>query len=354
MKIIMKYAKISVAFALTTVALLTVLAAASAPAIAQNATTKLQVIADSKANSSPFGAKQAISPDGLQMAHFGEASPSPTSLYVKNLASGEDKLIVKGPDGIPEWMVVANLAFSPDGSRLIFEESQARKGTGKIYTVKVDGSDMRMLASDDEQVPDSSGKNVHDIDVSYPLLSPDGGKVLVEVTVTNGKRNQYDGRDDSEDKFYLGLLSAKGENQTPKTLMQLDAGARPQLWSADGSAIYYTSAGLLYRFDTETKQSTPTAINTDEVEILGRAPGTDAVFTRNVKATVITVTSLDGTEASQELKDSAARIPFRDSDGRYLHSIDGAGPHQLLLTYEAGSTAKMITPHQHSQVVNFQ
>jgi sugar lactone lactonase YvrE len=325
-----------------------------APAIAQqNAAPQLQVIADFKTTSGPHGAKVAISPDGLLMAHFGEEFPG--ALYVKNLSSGEDKLIVKGTNEHPDWSVVGSLAFSPDGNRLIFETSPARKYIGEIYTVKTDGSDLTVLASDQQRVSDTSDVSanaLHDISISKPLYSPDGSKVLVEVYISNSMHDEQG--DDSGNKHYIGLLSVDGVEQTPKKLIELAEGEAALFWSSDGTAIYYRKGALIYRVDIETKQSTPTTINTNVFNILGRIPGSDAIIVRNLQSGFITVMNLDGTEVSQDLKDFAARIPFQDSDGRYLRSIDRAGPRQLLLTYEAGDHGKPDIPRQHSQLVGFQ
>ena len=94
----------------------------------------------SKRLHAPFGATEVISSDGKYLAHFGQEHPA--ALYVKNVITGEDKLVAKGVPGPADWMVVDGLSFSPDGSRLVFEcaSSLPRKYVGKVYSVRTDGN----------------------------------------------------------------------------------------------------------------------------------------------------------------------------------------------------------------------
>jgi hypothetical protein len=143
---------------------------------------------------------------------------------------------------------------------------------------------------------------------------------------------------------YVGVLSAHSAMQE---LAVLTKGV-PLFWSKDGEAIYFRrETGALARLDLHNKRADVIA-GFDKNPVLGRLPGTDAVFV--VRNNRIILVGLDGADVSQNLKDFAASIPFRDSDGRYLGSIEGAGAHQLFLEYNASAT----NPDSgHKQLVNF-
>jgi len=209
------------------------------------------------------------------------------------------------------------------------------------------------LASDASFAPDPSdatGKTRYDMGVDKPLYSPDGSKILVQVVTTNGNRDR-DGRiDDSEDKTYVGLLSANGVKQNPERLVE----GTPEFWSSDGTAIYYRALSndrpTLYRMDLETKQSVAVASPDHFLKV----PGEDAVFVQNVKGNSISGLRLDGTAVSPELAKTASSIPVKDSEGRFLRAIETGGPHQLLLLYNSGTMKTPGIPDQHAQLVNVQ
>lgn len=284
----------------------------------------------------PYGAKELVSPDGLMLAYFGEEYPA--ALYVKNLKTDAKTLIARGPDGLIAWSSVSGMSFSPDGKKLVFEAG-ARQFVAGIYSVNTDGSSvlegrpgMTLLASDSEARPPAG--RYFDTSISEPTYSADGTKLLVRLLVTNGKRDELGRIDHSEDKVFVGLLSPDSSNQKPEMLVE----GTPLFWSHDASGIYFSRLGVVYRYDIAGK-STKRVLDTDEannkIAILGRVPGMDAAFTvpRNQNDVRLAVTSLDGTKISQNLKDFAASLPRRDSDGRALGPVEEAGPHLLMLRY---------------------
>jgi hypothetical protein len=87
-----------------------------------------------------------ISPDGSVEAHLGPAAFE-DGLYVKNLATGEDKLIL---DSIDNYKLFSELSFSADGKRLLFSACPPAGAScpGKrIYSVQIDGSDLTESAN---------------------------------------------------------------------------------------------------------------------------------------------------------------------------------------------------------------
>jgi Tol biopolymer transport system component len=307
----------------------------SAPALAQ----KSSPVQLKHASFAPVGAKEVISPDGLLMAYFRDENPS--GLYVKNLSTGEEKLIAKGPGGIADWEAVSGLSFSPDGSLFVLSAGPAREFEGKIYIIRTDGSSIPKageflvpIASDSKGGGHSSkgpASKPNDIALSNPQFSPDGSKILVDVLMTSGRRDAEHRIDHSDDKTYVGVLSRDGIKQTPEQLVE----GKPLFWSHDGSAVYYTTPGAVNRYDMASKQA-KAVLDISKSEVVGRVPGTDALFAvdRNQSDAPLTVISLDGSPISQSLKDSAAALPRKDADGRLLSAVEDGGPHKLTLRYK--------------------
>src|SRR5580704_5803679 len=97
----------------------------STPSAAQQIGTRpLAVLQDNWQVDFPRG---VISQDGRLVAHVGKDGQQ-HGLYVKDLDTGDDNLILKDADGYSEFR---DLVFSPDGSRVIFV---AAAGVTRYFT----------------------------------------------------------------------------------------------------------------------------------------------------------------------------------------------------------------------------
>lgn len=297
--------------------------------------------------SPPFGGGDVESSDGRLLAHFGHEYPP--VLYIRNLNTGEDYAIAKSPEGPAAWASVSRFEFSPDGSRVIFEAAPPRQFTGDIYSVKTDGSEVDILASD--ELSDDSGssdKQQADLSIADPRYSPDGKQIVVQVSVTEGLRDAEGRIIHNGDKSYVGLLSAVGEGQTPRRLVE----GVPQFWNEDGTSVYYTKGpdakdSGMYRVVLATKHSERVA-DLRDFYLLGRVPGTNSVLVERRDTKTLIVVSLDGTPVSPAVNTLAATIPVMDSEGRYLHKIEEAGPHRLSVTYLDATQSE-----EHVELVSF-
>lgn len=281
----------------------------------------------------PFGATEVTSPDGTRVAHFGNALP--VVLYVRDVNTGQDTVVAKGPIGGAEWGSVNGMSFSPDGSEVVFEASP-RMYAGNIYSVLTDGSNATkdgkkptVLTSDGPL--QTTGEPGPTMVITNPMYSPDGSKILVQVYVTNGKTDEEGHKDHSEDKSYIGLISPGESNQTPQRLTE----GVPLFWGHAGNVVYYNKRGMVYRYDLGSQQS-KAVLDAHKSVIIGRVPGADAAFvaTPDQKSAPLTAVSLDGSAVPQSVKDFAASLPKQDADGRWLGAIEEGGPHKLTLRYK--------------------
>jgi dipeptidyl aminopeptidase/acylaminoacyl peptidase len=300
-------------------------------------------------HSGPHGASTAYSPDGLRIAHWGNEYP--TVLYLKTQNTSEESAVLRSGSLHKDWLVVNGLAFSPDGERLIFEASPPRQFVGSIYITSLDGKDLKELASDKQGFPDPTdptGKSIHDVGISKPLFSPDGRQVLVEVTETDGKRDDQGRFNDKSARIFVAVISSSGEEQIPEKLAE----GKPLFWSADGNAIFYLGKDWFYhRIDPATKQD-DVLTDARDTFILGRIPGTDTVFMRQRDTDKFaTAVNLDGTTPSQQLKDLASSLSLKDPQGRTLVSARDAGAHQLMLTYNLPPSPTASVPITKTEII---
>jgi hypothetical protein len=290
-------------------------------------------------------AEGIVSPDGTLEAHLGPRAVD-DGLYVKNIANGQDKLIVKEAGGFKEF---DSIGFSPDGSRLIFRACPplgAACPMPKIFTVGTDGSGLAEIGHSD-----FDKKTKIEYWVASPMFSPDGKEVLVDVSAARTET----GVDEKGDRIaptwthYVGILSVNDTAKVPEKLVQ----GKPVFWNTDGSMVYYVGPEGLTRYDVQGKVSTPVPMPQGAYDILGKVPGTDAAFVRNGKDHSMTALNLNGSEVGQDLQEFAASVPTKDSEGRWLRSIDEAGPHHLVLRYDAGHVKPGVL-RKHSQLVSFE
>ena len=84
------------------------------------------------------------SPDGAQIAFEGydEKQPERNGIYVGPAGAGVRTRITSAPGSLHDFPI----AFSPDGSRILFERTCCSEKLGDLYVAKSDGSDLRRLS----------------------------------------------------------------------------------------------------------------------------------------------------------------------------------------------------------------
>lgn len=138
------------------------------------------------------GAQRPVwSPDGSQIAVSREMGDG-TWIWVMNADGGSQRQLVEGRD--PSW--------SPDGSRIAFER-QVNGGTRQLFTVGLDGSNLRQLT------------NLQDF-IMYPTWSPDGRQIAFEVGMA-----------------YIAVIAADGGE--PRTVVNKRSWNLS--WSPDGTQL---------------------------------------------------------------------------------------------------------------------
>ena len=355
------------------------------PSLAQQNTKKpLTVIQEWRQQGEMWRGYMALSPDGLFVAHIQVHNAPGSTLFLQNTKTGADPPILSEAEGL---LFSGCVSFAPDGKHLAFTAGNRNSlvFSNRAYTARTDGSDLIRLAPGDPStatyckanlsaqpappVYDNKTGGLKAAAVEGPectvetrpassSYSPDGSKLMVEVITNPGKRNQDGWIEDTGNpnvtKRYIAVVSAHDANQEPERLVQ---GA--QFWSADGDAVYYFDGhGATYRFDLQTKESTPTGVSS--VEIIDKVPGADAVFVHNDKYVgIASLQSTTGTSAvSPELAKAVARVPIEDSEGRGLIEIQAAATAKRLLLIYSGTAGGGEHPwgdnYGHAQLVSFQ
>jgi len=222
------------------------------------------------------------SPDGRQIA-FSALAPEYSSyeVFVVDTASrGIRHLEIPLVGGANR----AEVSWSPLGDRLAFVQSAAADD-GRIYTMKVDGTDIQYLTEGDRPswspdgkyiafvrprrpgtygdifIIDPEGKNpkqlTYDIEADGPSWSPDGNHIAFA--------GFWLGRDDPATGYYImnadgtGLIFLSGRGDSFPS------------WSQDGQRILFTERGRVYSIDIG---------NLDVVPVDGLAPNLYYVFVR--------------------------------------------------------------------------
>jgi Tol biopolymer transport system component len=208
------------------------------------------------------------SPDGSKIAfHSIGRGGSGNSIYVMNADGSNLQEVVVDFSGVREMPEIGSLAWSPDGSRFVFDVGAhghvpEAKVTTNLFTVRVDGKDLVRLTNDT------------DVTNGSPQWSPDGRKIIFVNTSGGITRST------------IQLINADGTNR-----QTLRNGWLPS-WSPDGSKIVFVGlsaaanrAGYVWSIYTmRSDGSAPTPVASD-AGIYG-APkyspdGTKIVFERN-------------------------------------------------------------------------
>ena len=219
----------------------------------------------------------ALSPDGDRIAY-----DRSSALHVAPVNGGASSLVYSAPTGTS----AQNPAWSPDGQRLLFERHSTATGQYDIYSVKIDGTDLRPVieASDNQFAPtysrdgqliayygpttkgnqifvaNSDGTNQRQVTqqvrnvlehASSPRFSPDGTELVFAGKMPPSSKSDTF-RDDEYEIFTINVDGTGLQRLTFDS--QWDT--YPD-WSPDGSPIMFTrrrplgSASDIYRINPD-------------------------------------------------------------------------------------------------------
>jgi Tol biopolymer transport system component len=173
------------------------------------------------------------SPDGARLAceGFGD-QPSADGVYTIRSADGGDvrRLTSGADDDYPG-------DYSPNGKRIVFLRSFFDSGPVALYTVKLDGSDLRQLT------PSEMGTRLD----STGSWSPQGNEILFSARPSEDQRNA----------IFVVHANGSGLQQIPIPSCGTTAGCREPVWSPDGKKIAFTM------FVPQTGQADLYTVNAD-------------------------------------------------------------------------------------------
>jgi TolB protein len=172
------------------------------------------------------------SPDGARLAceGFGDQS-SADGVYTIRLSDGSDvrRITSGGDDDCPG-------DYSPNGKRIVFLRSSFDSGLAALYTVKLNGSDLRQLTPLSRL-----------IDFTCGSWSPQGNEILFSAKAFEGEPSS------------IFVVHADGSElqQIPISGCGTTSGCGEPVWSPDGKKIAFT------KFVAQTGQSDLYTVNPD-------------------------------------------------------------------------------------------
>jgi Tol biopolymer transport system component len=172
------------------------------------------------------------SPDGARLAceGFGD-QPSADGLYtIRSSDGGDVRRVTSGADDDYPG------DYSPNSKRIVFLRSSFDFGPLALYTVKLDGSDLRQLTP--------PGMN---FDFTGGSWSPQGNEILFSAKPSEGARSAV----------FVVHADASGLRQIPIPSCGTTAGCHEPVWSPDGKKIAFTM------FVPQTGQADLYAVNPD-------------------------------------------------------------------------------------------
>ncbi len=174
------------------------------------------------------------SPDGqrLTCTAFGNTDQSVNGIYTMRSSDGGGLERVTADPGGEDCAG----DYSPNGKRLVFLRASFDLGPLALYTVKLDGSDLRQLTP--------PGMN---LDFSCGSWSPQGNEILFSAKAAEGQRSS----------IFVVHTDGSGLQQIPIAGCGTTSGCHEPVWSADGKKIALTM------FVAQTGQSDLYTVNPD-------------------------------------------------------------------------------------------
>jgi Tol biopolymer transport system component len=159
-----------------------------------------------------FAVRQSWSPDGTKLA-FEERDGAPTfnEIYVMNADGSDQHLLFSDPsyfDFAPN--------YSPDGGRIVFDRCRKDFEACAIYSVKTDGNGLTAITHLDVR------RNVMDVDPEY---SPDGNTIAFTSFNRGGVQAAI---------YLMGPRGTNVRELSPASLQ-----AQESDWSPDGSRVVF-------------------------------------------------------------------------------------------------------------------
>jgi Tol biopolymer transport system component len=173
------------------------------------------------------------SPDGARLAceGFGD-QPSADGVYTISSSDGGDvRRVTSGADDDCPG------GYSPNGKRVVFLRASFDSGPDALYTVKLDGSDLR-------QMPSGIGRL---LDFTCGSWSPQGNDILFSAKPSEDQRSS----------IFVVHSDGSGLQHIPIPGCGTSSGCREPVWSPDGKKIAFT------RFVAQTGLSDLYTVNPD-------------------------------------------------------------------------------------------
>ena len=172
------------------------------------------------------------SPDGARLAceGFGD-QPSADGVYtIRSSDGGDVRRVTSGADDDYPG------DYSPNGKRIVFLRSSFDSGPLALYTVKLDGSDLRQLTPTGMLLDFTGGS-----------WSPQGNEILFSAKASEGQRSS----------IFVVHADGSGLQQIPIPGCGTTSGCHEPVWSPDGKKIAFTM------FVAQTGQSDLYTVNPD-------------------------------------------------------------------------------------------
>lgn len=259
------------------------------------------------------------SPDGERVAYVRCGIGGECGVYVVEASGGSERTLLAAAD-----LAIADLVWSPDGSRLAFSARRGRQGAFALHLLELDGSPTQRLTAPASTYPGDLA----------PAFSPDG-RLLAFV------RTQLDGRQD------VAVVTVEGGRV--RRLAREQKGVTGLDWMPDGREVVYAAnrdgAAGLWRASLDGGEPRWVALGADGGEIaspsVGRAGG--VVFARQLVRSQLAEV-VDGAPRPLVPSTRDDRQPDVARDGRRVAFVSTrSGSHEVWTAAPDGSDARQLT-----------